>query len=146
MIYDYLTGQLISDTVPDSISYYANQPGSVASFDNSPFDTLVNNFYYDGANYYYYQTDSAAIDFSANPVFNGTLFPSTQELVNNLPAQNQNVPNTFTFGSNFAGEQGIALTNGLLAGGDPSFAAGNQSIVNNGGLQNLPQGGFGSNF
>ena len=145
MIYDYYTGQLISDTVPDFLYTQTTQPNywhTWYAYDLSPYDTLTNWFYYDGANYFYIEEDRGAIDFSANPVFNGTLFTPIDELVNMSQIQGGGTLGT----GNFAADQGIALTNGILAGGDPSWGAANQSIVNNGGLQNLPLGGFGSNF
>jgi hypothetical protein len=128
MIYDYLTGQPLEDSIP----FQANEVGWYA-FDFSPFDTITNWFLYDGANYFYYEEDKGAIDFSANPVFNGELFPPIEELVNTSQIQNSG-----TFGTgNFAADQGIGLTNGILDGGEPSVALTNRDIVNNGGLQAL---------
>ncbi len=144
MFYDYLTGQPIDELVPESyhnyLLVYGDQPGYITSFDNSPYDTLLNNFYYDGANYYYFQTDSAVIDFSANPVFNGTLFPPIEELYSQTINNNQ-----FGFGSDFnlnnIGNSGDDLAllgiSGAFNTANPVEAASQISILSNGGLQNL---------
>jgi hypothetical protein len=144
MILDGLTGQPIDQYVPED--YRENlslQPGTWTSFDNSPYDTLLNNFYFDGANYYYYQTDSAAINFPTNSVFNySELFPPLDELINNAQVE---AGGTFGTG-NYNFDQANGLVQGIINGGQPSVGLTNADLVNNGGLQDLPLGGFGSRF
>ncbi len=154
MIYDSFSGQLLSDATP----FEASQSGWYF-IDHNAFDTVIDYYYFDrttGA-YFYYPVEtspSSEFDISQNSLFNGTLFQPIDEVYNSFANDTANssvildtLESPFLGNTgNFVADQSIGLTNGLLAGGDPSFATANQGIVNNGGLQNLPLGGFGSNF
>jgi hypothetical protein len=141
MIRDYYTGATISETVPDYLANSLNQPGYAVSWDSNPNDTLLDNFYYDGTDYLYYQTDSAAINFPTNSLFNyDQLFPPLEDFINDPQVQAGGTLGTRN--NNF--NQANGIIQGALNGFQPSAGLINADLVNNGDLQDLPPGGFGA--